>query len=188
MKKLLPALLMTISPFALADWSLKPESTVSFLSTKNTNITEVHYFTDISGEVTDKGEATVSIDLSSAETGIAIRNERLLKLLFEVTDYPTATISAVIPEHIMNAALAGKTSSLTLPLELDFHGVKKTLKTDVLVMPAMDRSVAVVSTKPVLLKADDFGVAGGVTALKEIAKLNAISTTVPVEFSLILVR
>lgn len=188
MKKLLATGLLICSPLSLANWTLTDESDVTFLSTKNTNITEVHHFRSLTGKVTDKGKATVSIDLSSADTGIPIRDERLLKMLFEVTEFPKAEISAVIPEHILNAALAGKTSSVSLPVQLNFHGVTKTLETEVLVMPAMDKTVAVVSTRPVLLKAEDFGVAAGVEALRNVAGLKEISATVPVSFNLLFSR
>jgi hypothetical protein len=77
---------------------------------------------------------------------------------------------------------------VSLPVQLNFHGVTKTLETEVLVMPAMDKTVAVVSTRPVLLKAEDFGVAAGVEALRNVAGLKEISATVPVSFNLLFSR
>ena len=70
---LLPLALLTASSSVLADWTLSPESTLRFISTKNTNISEVHHFRSMSGSVTDDGKANVLINLTSVETGIPIR-------------------------------------------------------------------------------------------------------------------
>ena len=72
MKLLTSTLLILAAPLSFAEWTLSPDSSVKFLSTKNTNITEVHEFTQVSGSVTDQGNAEIAIDLSSVETGIGI--------------------------------------------------------------------------------------------------------------------
>ena len=180
----LPVLMLAAAP-AFADWSLASGSDVAFISTKNTDVTEVHHFRTLTGSVTDSGDATVSIQLASVDTGIPIRNERLLNMLFESAKFPVVSISAHVPEPTMTAVKAGKTTSLTLPVSVDFHGIKRTMDAGVLVMPAADGSVIVSTTEPLLLKAEDFGVAGGVDALRAVANLDRISATVPVTFTLV---
>ena len=85
MKLLTSTLLILAAPLSFAEWTLSPDSSVKFLSTKNTNITEVHEFTQVSGSVSDQGSAKIAIDLSSVETGIEIRNERMQSMLFNVS-------------------------------------------------------------------------------------------------------
>ena len=70
------------------------KSSLNFLSTKNTHVTEKHSFDTFSGTLTKAGELSIEIDLSSVNTIIPIRNERMRKMLFAVSDFPTATFSA----------------------------------------------------------------------------------------------
>lgn len=185
MKLLTSTLLILAAPLSYAEWTLSPDSSVKFLSTKNTNITEVHEFTQLSGSVTDKGNAEISIDLTSVETGISIRNERMQSMLFNVSDYTSATVSADLPDTMMLALKNGETATSVLPLTLELHGEKKEIEADVLATAAADGHVIVTTQSPVLVNAGDFKLAKGVEALREVAGLDRISTTVPVTFTLL---
>lgn len=185
MKLLTSTLLILAAPLSYAEWTLSPDSSVKFLSTKNTNITEVHEFTQLSGSVSDKGNAEISIDLTSVETGISIRNERMQSMLFNVSDYTSATVSADLPDTMMLALKNGETATSVLPLTLELHGEKKEIEADVLVTAAADGHVIVTTQSPVLVNAGDFKLAKGVEALREVAGLDRISTTVPVTFTLL---
>ena len=185
MKLLTSTLLILAAPLSYAEWTLSPDSSVKFLSTKNTNITEVHEFTQVSGSVSDKGNAEIAIDLTSVETGIGIRNERMQFMLFYVSDYATATVSADLPETMMLALKNGETATSLLPLTLELHGEKKDIETDVLATAAADGHVIVTTQSPVLVNAGEFKLAKGVEALREVAGLDRISTTVPVTFTLL---
>jgi len=61
------------------------DSSVNFLSTKNVNITESHSFDRLSGNLSSTGELSIEIDLTSVNTIIPIRNERMQKMLFNVS-------------------------------------------------------------------------------------------------------
>lgn len=185
MKLLTSTLLILAAPLSYAEWTLSPDSSVKFLSTKNTNITEVHEFTQLSGSVSDKGNAEISIDLTSVETGISIRNERMQSMLFNVSDYTSATVSADLPDTMMLALKKGETATSVLPLTLELHGEKKEIEADVLATAAADGHVIVTTQSPVLVNAGDFKLAKGVEALREVAGLDRISTTVPVTFTLL---
>lgn len=185
MKLLTSTLLILAAPLSYAEWTLSPDSSVKFLSTKNTNITEVHEFTQLSGSVSDKGNAEISIDLTSVETGISIRNERMQSMLFNVSDYTSATVSADLPDTMILALKNGETATSVLPLTLELHGEKKEIEADVLVTAAADGHVIVTTQSPVLVNAGDFKLAKGVEALREVAGLDRISTTVPVTFTLL---
>lgn len=185
MKLLTSTLLILAAPLSFAEWTLSPDSSVKFLSTKNTNITEVHEFTQVSGSVSDKGNAEIAIDLTSVETGIGIRNERMQSMLFNVSDYTSATVSADLPDTMMLALKKGETATSVLPLTLELHGEKKEIEADVLATAAADGHVIVTTQSPVLVNAGDFKLAKGVEALREVAGLDRISTTVPVTFTLL---
>ncbi len=185
MKLLTSTLLILAAPLSYAEWTLSPDSSVKFLSTKNTNITEVHEFTQVSGSVSDKGNAEIAIDLTSVETGIGIRNERMQSMLFNVSDYATATVSADLPETMMLALKNGETATSLLPLTLELHGEKKDIEADVLATAAADGHVIVTTQSPVLVNAGEFKLAKRVKALREVAGLDRISTTVPVTFTLL---
>ena len=185
MKLLTSTLLILAAPLSYAEWTLSPDSSVKFLSTKNTNITEVHEFTQLSGSVSDKGNAEISIDLTSVETGISIRNERMQSMLFNVSDYTSATVSADLPDTMILALKNGETATSVLPLTLELHGERKEIEADVLATAAADGHVIVTTQSPVLVNAGDFKLAKGVEALREVAGLDRISTTVPVTFTLL---
>lgn len=185
MKLLTSTLLILAAPLSYAEWTLSPDSSVKFLSTKNTNITEVHEFTQLSGSVSDKGKAEISIDLTSVETGISIRNERMQSMLFNVSDYTSATVSADLPDTMILALKNGETATSVLPLTLELHGERKEIEADVLATAAADGHVIVTTQSPVLVNAGDFKLAKGVEALREVAGLDRISTTVPVTFTLL---
>ena len=84
---LLPALL-AVSGLAHADWELRNSSRVSYVSIKNNAIAETNVFTGVTGSVNKKGEVAISIDLSSVETQVEIRNQRMRDLFFEVPAIP----------------------------------------------------------------------------------------------------
>ena len=58
----------------------------------------------------------------------------------------------------------------------------------VVVVGDQGQSLRVVSARPVIVNAGDFGLEAGVTALREIAGLKAISTAVPVSARLVFSR
>ena len=100
-------MVLSVSGMALADLTLESSaSKVTVVSTKvtgdgSTSATELFRFNGLSGEVDEKGNATVTIDLANIETGVEIRNERMAEYLFETGEYPDAVINATIPSEMM---------------------------------------------------------------------------------------
>ncbi|MDF1763975.1 MAG: YceI family protein [Oleibacter sp.] len=179
------AIALMLSQHAAADWTLSPDSTISFISTKNINVTEVHHFSGISGQMDAKGEAELFIDLSSAETGIDIRNERLASMLFDVAKFANASITASVPEGVLNAAAKGQISMADINAALSLHGLQHSIQATVMIAPTQDGQVLVTTRNPILLKASDFALVDGIESLRSIAGLDSISTTIPVTFSLL---
>ena len=170
---------------AQADWKLNDDqSSVNFISIKKSTVGEINHFNSLSGSLKD-GRATVAIDLSSVETNIPIRNERMQKMLFEVSKFSTATITTKIDNARLDSLKGGDLYQDNVNLELDLHGITNKITATVQVVKLSSSSVLVYSVFPVVINASDFGLAAGVEALREIASLPSISTAIPVTFSLV---
>lgn len=166
-------------------WELDGErSRLSFISVKNASVGESHTFRTLQGSVDHDGNARVDIDLDSVETSIPIRNERMREMLFETGIFPSASIiTSVEPEVIEKA---GKMPiAVTLSLKVELHGSSASYDAAVLVSVAEDGSLHVTTREPIVVDAGDFELGAGVTALKEVAGLTSISTSVPVSAYLV---
>jgi len=177
--------MMMAASAAMADWTLAPESRLTFQSTKNIHKTETHHFSSVSGVVKNNGSATVKIDLTSVKTGIQIRDQRMQEHLFETGKFATATLQSSVPRSIMKRLATGKTQSFDLSGSIALHGKRIAFKTPVMATPAKDGSLVVSSLAPLMLDARKFALDGGVDTLKNIAKLNNIGYNVPVNFTLV---
>jgi len=183
LKRSLLVLSSVVSFSALSAWQLDTTaSSLHFLSTKNAQVTEVHQFNELSGSVDKSGKLTVTVSLSSVNTGIAIRDTRMQEMLFEVASFADATFTATLPENMVNvdkgASIQGKVEG-----ELMLHGTRAPASFDVVVSKLDDATLQVSTVAPTLINAEDFGLKEGVQALKKVAGLKSISTTVPVTFS-----
>ncbi|MEE9322026.1 MAG: YceI family protein [Granulosicoccus sp.] len=188
MTKLLPGLVFTAMCFTgtvFADWTLASDtSRMNFMSVKKGEIIETHHFKKLSGTITEAGKAVIEIDLSSVTTNIEIRDERMQALLFDVPSFPVATVTASVDTEVLAALEDGQRVTQKVSLELDLHGMKSTIETEVFITNADNDSVTVATTQPIVISADDFNLGAGVEALREIAKLPAITHNVPVTFNL----
>jgi hypothetical protein len=68
--------------------------------------------------------AEVSIPLSSVETFIDIRNERMRDILFKVADFPTVTVTAEIPMDDLAAPSDGERTTSEVDLTLAANGAE----------------------------------------------------------------
>ena len=90
-------LLLFLPMTVLAKWTLvNNESSIHFISVKKNTLAEVHTFTQLTGNVDNTGALSIDIDLSSVETNIPIRNQRMKEMLFDVIKFPTANVSGKI--------------------------------------------------------------------------------------------
>jgi hypothetical protein len=176
------AFLFCASP-VLAEWEITGSSKIGFVSIKNNAVGENNFFERVSGNISEGGKVAVRVDLSSVETGIAIRNERLKKMLFEVASFPAATIDAVLTDRQITALKAGGAQSDSVGVSISFHG-KTVNKTANLSVSTSGGDVRVTTTQPIIITAQEFGLEAGVAALQQIAGLNAISRSIPVTVDL----
>ena len=168
---------------AQADWTLSDSSRIGFVSIKNNSIGENNAFERVSGSISASGQVSVSVDLSSVETGVGIRNERLQKMLFEVASFPTASIDASLTDSQIEALEAGGAQTESVGVSISLHG-KTVNQTANLSVSASGGDVRVTTTQPIVITAQEFGLEAGVAALQQIAGLNAISRSIPVTVDL----
>jgi polyisoprenoid-binding protein YceI len=170
---------------AQADWQLQPaDSSLTFTSTKNAQITETHSFTSLTGAVDSHGVAQISIALASVETQVPIRNERVQVMLFEAQTYPTADITANLTLDPMLTLAVGQSMTQAITLTINLHGISQTRATVLNVERQASTVFVVTNIEPLLINVADFELADGVQALREIAGLKSITPIVPVSFSL----
>lgn len=183
---LLGAALLAAAPMAAraADYTLAPGAQVSFVSTKAGKVAEVHHFNEVTGSLDGDGNARIAIALASVDTAIAIRNERMREMLFEVADFPQAVIEAELDPATYGKLGPGQYTTLDVPATLALHGEEHTLALTLDVTAAADGSLLVASRRPVIVNAADYRLAAGVEKLREVAGLPSISPAVPVTFSL----
>ena len=177
---------MTVALAALpvqADWSINDASRVGFVSIKNNVIGENNAFQRVSGGISDEGAVTVNIDLTSVETGVGIRNERLQKMLFNVASFPQATVSAQLSEAQLMALKSGGSVAESVSVSVALHGKTVSKQVELVAAQSGDR-VRVTTTQPIVITAAEFDLEAGVAALQKIAGLNAISRSIPVTVNL----
>jgi len=183
--QLLIVISLIVAGPCLAAWTLDNDSSqVSFVSVKAGDAGEVHRFTEISGELSSGGKASVTIQLASVDTLIPLRDERMRELLFQTGIFPTASLSTDIDMDALNAIEPGDSMDMAANLTLDLHGQQLSLAAEMIVARLGDHRLMVSSRKPVIVNAASVDLVNGIEALREIANLPSISKAVPVSFVL----
>jgi len=174
------------SSIATPAWTLSTtDSYLNFATTKNTHNLEVHNFTAISGDINGAGVATLTIDLNTVNTGVALRDQRMRDLLFETATYPTATVTVAIPANLISSLAVGQLAATDISPSLNLHGVTGAITTKVSVQKLSASRILVQSLAPVLVKAGDYSLTNGVEALRAAVGIASISVAVPVDFALV---
>lgn len=188
MKKLplLMSVLLGLSSSAFADWTLlNDESSLHYVSIKSTNIAEMNRFKTLAGSVSEQGAVELKVDLSSVDTGVDIRDERMQAMLFDVAQFAQATVTGKVDLERVTKLEVGETYTDSITLNLALHGLSKEVSSHVQVTRLADDKVLITTLEPVVLNAADYKLAEGLEALRVIAKLPAISPVVPVTYSLV---
>ncbi|WP_025562277.1 YceI family protein [Psychromonas sp. SP041] len=175
-----------LSPSAFAQWDLSGESsTLNFITVKSLKVGEVHRFQKLTGTINDSGQVELNIDLSSVETNIGIRNERVKTMLFDAAKYVDAKISGFVDVEKVASLNVGDMYTESVKFNLSLHGVLNQVTSDVQVTKLSGERLLVTSVMPIVINASDYGLEEGVEQLRNIAGLPSISTAVPVTFNLI---
>ncbi len=170
---------------AHADWELSnADSSFYYVSSKAAAISEVNSFTNLSGDITNSGSATLEIDLASVDTAIEIRDQRVKDMLFEIQQYPTATISMDVNASALANMAAGSYRIANLDYSLSLHGITADLSAILKISKISDSRIEIQNAQPIILGAGLFGLTEGVEALREVAGLPSINPNVVIDFSL----
>ncbi|UJF21027.1 YceI family protein [Shewanella sp. OMA3-2] len=170
-----------------SDWKVNnSQSTVSFISIKKADVGEVHRFKQIEGALSDSGGFSLTIDLSSVDTGISVRDERMQGLLFEVAQFPKLQLKAGVNPKLISDLKVGETLITQVDATISLHGEQQALPFNVVIAKLSATKMLVTSLTPVIINAGDFDLVTGVEKLRNIAGLTSISLAVPVSFVLTL--
>ena len=171
--------------FFARGWSLdKARSRLNFVTIKKGTVIETHSFGDLAGQISAEGDAEVKIRLESVATGIDIRDVRMRFLLFDVEQFPEATIAAKIDSAAIASLFDEAQVTYDLPMTLTIRGLSKELTVPVVISKLGNDLVSVSSAKPVTISTADFGMEDGLKKLSEAAGDIAITPSSPVTFEL----
>jgi len=172
----------------MGQWVLNNKaSTLNFITTKNASKTEIQTFNKLQGKISGT-KVTLTVDLSSVDTGIEIRDERLRELFFKVAKYPTATVTLDIKKNDIYPMKPGQIKTLQLDAEITIQGVEQTMPVQLQVVELEKNQRLVFSSEPIIVDLKNFYLLKGVNQLREIAKLKSINTQIPVTFSLLFTK
>lgn len=167
-------------------WTLIDErSHLNFVTTKKIHAVESHRFNTLEGIIDDTGLALFQIDLASVDTGVILRDQRMRDLFFDVANYPIAEASAEIPLADLEAMTSGERNLGEYAVTLSLHGMTQTLNVELSTLRLDSQTMLVQSQEPILIDALDFDFAEGLAELKQLARLDSISTAVPVDLFLV---
>lgn len=187
--KRIPLVMLMIfgmSSYVFADWELlNDESSLHYVSIKDASTGEINSFKTLQGSVSASGAVSLNVDLTSVETHVPIRNERMQEMFFEVAKFAQAHISGDVDIARVAELEVGESYTETITLALSLHGVSSDVTSGVQVIKLSNEKVLVTSLEPVLVNAEAYKLAEGIEKLREVAKLPSISLLVPVTYSLV---
>ncbi len=172
-----------------ADWALDLKaSSLSFVSIKKGGVGEVHHFRGLAGAIDERNRVRVEIDLGSVDSGIPVRDERMRKWLFETARFPTAVVTATLPDDRYQRMAPGDAADVNLTVTLQLHGISRTVQASLVAVALSGDDLLVATRDPVIIDAAAFHLVQGIEKLRELAKLPSIATVVPVDFTLVFHR
>lgn len=168
-----------------AGWTLdNAASKVAFGSIKKETVGEVHHFTELSGSVSESGDVTVEIDVTSVETFIDIRNERMVKWVFDAA-FPKAVLKAKVDAAAMADMPVGGTDTLDVSGTLSFNGADVPVDALLFVARLSESRVLVTTDEMIMIATEDLGINPAVDRLMEVAELPGITRVAPVTLRLV---
>ena len=162
----------------MKSWELNSESSsIAIVTTKNNSVSETSDFTSFSGNIDKDGNLLITIDLSSLETNIPIRNQRVQKHLFQTDLFPTADIHTTLKPSDLEIGVH------SISFDVDLHGVSGIVDGQFMVFEQQGKKI-ITLYKPLIIHANMFGLENGITTLKNLARLETIDLTVPLNIIL----
>lgn len=169
---------------AHATWQLdNSQSSLKFVTVKNDVVAETHSLKQLSGSVAADGRFNIDIAVTSLDTLIPIRNERMLEHLFKASQFGNISAAGQFDSAKLQSLAVGSSLSETVALQLTITGITQTVNAAVKVLKVSDKQLVAYTEAPVLVKASDFKLEGGIKTLQDLAGLKRIEQVVPVTFS-----
>ncbi|MFT7219292.1 MAG: polyisoprenoid-binding protein YceI [Candidatus Azotimanducaceae bacterium] len=182
---LISAVTLIMAPIAAADWKLDPEASyLGFGSVKNDLIAENHHFKRLQGTVSSAGLATITVDLTSVETMIPIRNERMQQMLFKTDQFGIAVVTSQLDIASMSSLATGAQVQQAIDVAIKLHGIELSRSIPVKVVRSSENSYDVTSLGPIFIHASQFALSDGVESLRKIAGLQSIELMIPLTVDL----
>ncbi len=161
-------------------WQVIPENSAIYLvTTKKQHIAEVMQIPGLTGQYR-AGKLQLEIDLSSIDSGVPIRDQRMREHLFDVASAPSARLTAALPAAMLQPGRH------TVGFTLEMRGASHDYTADIWVSALNNDRLLVSLVKPIVVQAKDFGLVDGVDTLADLVNLAHISYAVPVTASLVL--
>ena len=171
---------------AQQQWVLDGGASHFYMQTsKAESITEIHQFTGLTGTIDKAGNADVKIDLTSVSSGVDVRDVRMRFLLFETYKFPNAEVTAKIDMAKLQDLTSQIRDTYPLHFTVAMHGLSKDFDAPIYVTRLSDKSVSVSTAKPIVVKADDFGLAAGIAKLSEAVNGTPIVSAASFTFDLV---
>lgn len=169
-----------------AAWELDGNaSSLFYVTSKASAVSEINTFTGLSGNISDTGAASLVIDLATVNTNIAIRDERMRDIVFQVGENAAATVSVAVDVAGLKALPVGGSLTEGVTATVNLHGMSQELAAELKVIKLTADSLQIQTVRPLLVSAGSFGLAEGVEQLREIAGLPSINPNVVVNFTLV---
>jgi hypothetical protein len=167
-----------------AAWtSIGDQSSIAFGSIKKNVAGEVHHFENIVATVSEDGKVEIKIDLTSLETNIDIRNERMAEHVFK--NGAEATLIGKIDMDEVKEIAPGDTGLVDIEATLSLAGIDFDVEAEMLIAPLSPTRVLVTTSDFIFVSTADLGIEDGIDMLMKLADLSGITRTVPVSVRMV---
>lgn len=172
-----------LSAFASAatagTWTIDSEASVlGFGSIKSDMIGEAHTISGVSGTVAEDGTASIALDLTTMNTNIDIRNERIGEHVFKGA--ATANLTAQIDMEAVSDLAVGEHMVMEVDGDLSLLGQETPVYVEMFIMRTGEGQVLATSQSMMFVGTDEIGIDAGIDVLQELASLDSITRAFPV--------
>lgn len=176
---------LMITNSALADWVLDSNnSNLSYGSIKNGFIGESNTFKTISGSIDENGHINIDIDLSSVDTQLELRDQRMRDIVFKVAENASAKLTGDMNLEAHHDQEIGTSRKIEASIGIELVGQKIDYDVMLLVTRLAENKVMVTPHGVIFLDLEDFELADAIETLRELAGLDRIATAAPMSFYL----
>ena len=179
------AVACSLATTAFADWTVEDDwSFLSFVSTKKQHVAEKHVIQGVTGNLSEDGSIEVKIDLRTHTSGVDIRDGRMADILFNVAATPEAVFVGEVNMDEVSVLTVGQSIPVLVEGDLTIGEMDNFVDFEVLATRVSEDRVVVTTVEPVIVDSVDYALDGRIESLRQLAKLDVISLSVPVYFNL----